>query len=96
MIGPDGKPVIAYQDTTPKINWITAENPDRTKTLIPMGPNGPLVGGATAALSAQPAPAVGTIEDGHRFIGGDPGVESSWVPIAAAGGAAPSGTATFR
>lgn len=94
MIGADGQPHIAYQDPTPKINWITADNADHTKQIIPMGPNGPLTAGAHSNVA--PLPPVGTIEDGHRFVGGDPSVESSWVPVAAAGGAAPSGTATFR
>lgn len=30
---------------------------------------------------AKPAPPVGTIEDGHRFVGGDPAAEASWQPV---------------
>lgn len=43
-MGPDGKPRIAYQDPTPKLNWITADNGDGTKTIVPVGPNGPMTG----------------------------------------------------
>ena len=35
VVGQDGKPQILYQDPTPKIDWITATNPDGTKTLTP-------------------------------------------------------------
>lgn len=42
VIGPDGSPRIAYEDPTPKINWIQADNADGTKSLIPVGPNGPI------------------------------------------------------
>lgn len=52
MVGPDGKPQVLFKDPTPKINWITADNGDGTKQLIPMGPNGPLTGSG----APQPAP----------------------------------------
>lgn len=42
VVGPDGRPQVLYQDPTPKINWIQADNGDGTKSLIPVGPNGPL------------------------------------------------------
>lgn len=42
VVGPNGKPQVLYQDPTPKINWIQADNGDGTKSLIPVGPNGPL------------------------------------------------------
>lgn len=42
MVGPDGKPQIVYEDKTPKIQWITFDNGDGTKSVIPYGPNGPL------------------------------------------------------
>lgn len=46
VVGPDGTPTILYKDPTPKLNWITAENGDGTKQLIPVGPNGPMGQGA--------------------------------------------------
>lgn len=52
MIGADGRPQIVYEDPTPKINWITADNPDGTKSLIPVGPNGPMQGGGGPASPA--------------------------------------------
>lgn len=42
VVGPDGRPQVLYQDPTPKINWIQADNGDGTKSLIPVGPNGPV------------------------------------------------------
>lgn len=46
VIGADGKPTIIYQDPTPKIDWITAQNPDGTKTLVPMQQGGGMPGAA--------------------------------------------------
>lgn len=42
VVGPDGQPKVLFKDPTPKINWITADNGDGTKSVIPVGPNGPL------------------------------------------------------
>lgn len=41
-LGPDGQPRVAYKDPTPKIEWMTVDNGDGTKSVIPYGPNGPL------------------------------------------------------
>jgi hypothetical protein len=38
-------------------------------------------------------PAVGTVEDGHRFRGGDPADPANWEPVQ--GGASPNGSRTF-
>lgn len=55
MVGPDGKPVVLYKDPTPKITWLTADNGDGTKTIVPMGPAGPLSqGGGGQASGATP------------------------------------------
>jgi len=67
MIGADGKPQIVYQDRTPKITWIQAENADGTKTLIPVGPNGPIAGTSAAqptAPSARPPSNTGAGDNG--------------------------------
>lgn len=67
IVGPDGKPQILYQDPTPKVNWITAENPDGTKSVIPVGPNGPL-------NAQQPSrPAIGTVMKDPRKGGAGSG-----------------------
>ena len=80
MVDPaTGKPTILYEDPTPKINWVTADNPDGTKSLIPVGPNGPMQGGG-GQTSTGPQP--GTIEDGYRFKGGDPADQSNWEEVA--------------
>lgn len=63
MVGQDGKPQVLFKDPTPKINWITAENPDGTKSLIPMGPNGPLGAGGQPG-AAPPGITFTPIEDG--------------------------------
>lgn len=54
-IGPDGKPVVVYQDPTPKVNWIRADNGDGSFSMVPVGPNGP-IGGAPAANGTPTAP----------------------------------------
>lgn len=36
---------------------------------------------AAPAPAPTPAPSVGTIEDGHEFLGGDPGNPASWRPV---------------
>lgn len=41
-VGPDGQPEVVYEDPTPKINWIRADNGDGTQSLIPVGPQGPI------------------------------------------------------
>lgn len=52
FVGPDGTPQILYKDPTPKLNWIQADNGDGTKQLIPVGPNGPIMGGGGPASGA--------------------------------------------
>lgn len=60
VVGPDGKPQLLYKDPTPKIDWITANNPDGTKTLVPMrqGGGGPDLGAAGGG-SVAPASSSG-------------------------------------
>ena len=41
----------------------------------------PKAGGGAAAPAAPGAPPVGTVEDGHRFKGGDPSDQSNWEPV---------------
>lgn len=53
-IGPDGQPRIVYEDPTPRINWVRADNGDGTHTLVPMGPNGPMGGAPQQQGSAPP------------------------------------------
>lgn len=42
MIGPDGQPQIVYPDPDEKIQWLTVENGDGTKSVIPYNSKGPL------------------------------------------------------
>ena len=67
MIGPDGKPQMLFKDPTPKTEWITAKNADGTMSIIPIGPNGPMIGGSNAAPSL---PAIGTVMPDPRKAGG--------------------------
>ncbi len=59
MVGPDGKPQIVYQDPTPKITWLTADNGDGTKQIVPMGPSGPLQ--SQGAVPGVPSAPVGKL-----------------------------------
>lgn len=45
QLGPDGKPVRVFADPTPKTTYITAENGDGTKTVIPVVNGVPQMGG---------------------------------------------------
>lgn len=39
-IGEDGQPRLIYQDPTPKVNWVRADNGDGTFTMVPMSQGG--------------------------------------------------------
>jgi hypothetical protein len=41
---------------TQNVQWITADNGDGTKSIIPIGPNGPMQGGGGPASTGQAAP----------------------------------------
>lgn len=84
VVGPDGKPQVLYKDPTPKIDWITANNPDGTKTLVSVQKGGGQTSGG---------PAIGTVEDGYRFRGGDPSKQESWERV---GGPSQPATGGFR
>lgn len=43
-LGPDGQARTLYQDPTPKINWVRADNGDGTFTMVPVGQEGPVSG----------------------------------------------------
>ena len=51
-----GLPKVVYEDPTPKINWIRADNGDGTFTMVPVGPNGPLAGAPQAPKAPKTAP----------------------------------------
>lgn len=61
-------------------------NGDGTFTIIPRA----MINGGSPAPAAGPQP--GTVEDGYRFRGGDPGDPNNWEPVAegGSGSAAPS------
>lgn len=48
-IGEDGQPRLIYQDPTPKVNWVRADNGDGTFTMVPVGQDG-----STAASPPKP------------------------------------------
>lgn len=58
-IGANGQPRVAYEDPTPKITWMTLDNGDGTKQIIPVGPNGPL--GQAGASTQKPVGNLGPI-----------------------------------
>jgi hypothetical protein len=51
---------VAYHDPTPKVTWITADNGDGTKTLVPAINGVPQFGGATPGGVPQAAAPSGT------------------------------------
>ncbi len=60
---------------------IFADVPDMIKNLVqPQGPSAPAAAPA-ATMPTKAPPPVGTIEQGHRFKGGDPAKRENWEPI---------------
>jgi len=76
VVGADGKPTILYQDPTPKIDWITATNPDGTKTLTPT------IGGIPQGMgqAAQPSQGFDTLPQGFTVKKGGSGASPSSFP----------------
>lgn len=80
--GNDGQPQTAYRETAPDLLPVQGAGVfamDR-HTGQPFGGSGPTVG---------------TIEDGHRFKGGNPGDPNSWEPVGVGGGTG-NGAGSFR
>lgn len=56
VIGPDGQPRIVYDDPTPKINWISADDPLTGQKILTPTVNGMPVGqGAQSGAAPPPA-----------------------------------------
>lgn len=90
-IDENGQPVVVYNDPTPKMNFIPDGMGGGQWVAVPtnMGGGGP----ASTGMPSAGGPAIGTVEDGYRFKGGNPADQSSWEPV---GGAPSQGGATFR
>jgi hypothetical protein len=86
QIGQDGQPQQVFHDPTPRVQLV----PDGQGGFrgMPIPNMAPPVTRASPQGAQQSGPAVGTVEDGHRFNGGDPADPSSWTPVE--GGASPS------
>lgn len=67
---------IQAQTTAPPL---VIDNGNGTKTLYPAG--------TVPRVGSPSAPAVGTIDSGYRFMGGDPSDQKNWQPV---GGGDPS------
>jgi hypothetical protein len=90
-IGPDGQPQKLFADPTPKMNFIPDGRGGGQWLAVPTNTGG---GGlVSTGMPAAGGPAIGTVEDGFRFKGGNPADQSSWEPV---GGAPSQGGATFR
>ena len=62
-----GREIYRLADPNPKpvLDWITADNPDGTKTIIPVGASGPMMGQpSTPALPDRPVGRLTPIEGG--------------------------------
>lgn len=71
-VGPDGKPEVVYKDPTPKTTYVTADNGDGTKTIVPIVNGVPQMGGAAR-------PQVGAVIADPRK-GGQTGAPSATFP----------------
>jgi hypothetical protein len=69
---------------------LIANNGDGTFTIVPRA----MVGGQPSAAPSG-APAVGSVEDGYRFKGGDPSKQENWEPVQG-GATASAPSLTFR
>lgn len=70
-LGPEAGKQYLQSKANP-IQWIQAANPDGTKQLIPMGPNGPLTMGGGGPASTAGAPPT-TLPPDFQFEEGGPG-----------------------
>lgn len=78
---------VLLQSTQPRL--VTGANGE----IVPLYPQGtPLHNGGRTAPPTNAGPQPGTIEDGHRFRGGDPGDPNNWEAV---GGASPQGSRPF-
>ena len=71
------KELTIKQGSNARYEKLLGINPDGT----PAQGAAPKPAAAAASAAAPPPPAVGTVVKGHRFLGGDPNSETSWVKV---------------
>lgn len=79
-LGANGMPEIVFYDRNQKTvpQLVTDESGAQFMQYVPI-PNAYNPDGTPA--NNQTGPAVGAVEDGYRFTGGDPADKSNWVPV---------------
>jgi hypothetical protein len=84
---PEGLPTQArmaqwYQNATPEERAAF----DATNPIVTNGYGSTVVPRAGLSQGATAGPQPGHVEDGHQFIGGDPGDPNNWRPVGGGGG----------
>jgi len=78
-MGRDKEAEAYLQSAANPLAAVQVTDPSTGAVGLQFYPKGGLPGGAASAT--KPAPAPGAIEDGYRFLGGDPSQESSWQKV---------------
>ena len=82
----------AFQNRSDPFQGVTVSNPDGSQTMQ-FDRASQMGGMAKGGGQDSGGPAIGTVEDGYRFKGGDPSKQENWEAV---GGPTPSASGPFR